>query len=146
MFLGMQWFRKNYPHMVKELLKLGGGELSEPEISQPIIACSSTGNLYPVNNTKPETLRPLHGHSLLSQITKEEGRRQEVYDKAYQVISLRASIVSELGFREEQQNILRSCSAAASSTQVGSVNGLTGNAANWKETIPSFAQDRKSVV
>lgn len=24
MFLGMQWFRKNYLHMVEELLKLGG--------------------------------------------------------------------------------------------------------------------------
>lgn len=140
LFLGMQWFRKNYQAMVEELLKLGGGELLEPEISQPIIACSATGNLYQVTNTKPETLLPLHGKSLLSHISKEEDRRAQIYDAAHQVVSLRAQIVSELDFREEQQNILRSCSAAASSVNVGSVNGLTGNAENWKETIPGFAQ------
>ena len=139
LFLGMQWFRKNYLHMVEELLKLGGGELSEPEISQPIIACSATGHLNLVTDTTPETLRPLHGQFLLNHISQEEGRRKEIYDKAYQVVSLRAQIVSELDFREEQQNILQSCSAAATSTKTGSVNGLTGNADNWKEGIPTFA-------
>lgn len=136
LFLGMQWLVKTKPHIVYELLKLGGGESQTPSPQQPIIAASSTGNLYSINDRKPETLLPLRGHSLLTQVTREEERRKEIYDAAYEVISLRAAVLCELDLREERDSIVRSCSAAASSTNVGSVNGLTGNADNWRNTIP----------
>lgn len=139
LFLGMQWFRKNYLHMVEELLKLGGGELSTPEISQPIIACSTTGNLYSINDRTPDNISSVKNKELLRHVTNEESSRKEIYEKAYQVVSLRAQLVSEIDFREEQQQLLQSCSAASTSTKTGSVNGLTGNADNWKEGIPSFA-------
>jgi hypothetical protein len=133
----MQWLVKTKPHIVYELLKLGGGESqTSPDSQQSIIAASATGNLYSVNDRKPETLRPLHGHSLLTHVTQEEERRKEIYDAAYEVISLRAAVLCELDIREERDNLIRSCSASASSTNVGSVNGLTGNADNWRETIP----------
>lgn len=139
LFLGMQWLVQAKPHIVIELLKLGGGDSnSSPDSQQPIIAASSTGNLYSVNNRKPETLRPLHGRSLLAHITQEEDRRKEIYDAAYEVISLRAAVNCEIDVREERETLIRSCSAAASSTNVGSINGLTGNAADWQETIPEM--------
>jgi hypothetical protein len=123
---GMQWFRSTYPEMVHELLKLGGGEQTKPEVSEPLIAASVTGNLYSINNTDRSTV-------LLAAIDSEINKRNELEQKFRQTIKLR-SIIAQLIDEKEQTLAMRS--AAATNTQVGSINGLTGNAEGWRDSIP----------
>ncbi|MFS5904746.1 pol polyprotein [Streptococcus agalactiae] len=123
---GMQWFRTTYPNMVHELLKLGGGEQTKPDVSEPLIAASVNGNLYSVNNNDRSTV-------LLAAISTEENNRTELQEKFKQIIELRCALAQAI---DDKEHTLQMRSAAATNTQVGSINGLTGNAEGWRDTIP----------
>lgn len=127
---GMQWFRTTYPEMVHELLKLGGGVQQKPEVSEPLIAASATGNLYTVNNSDRSTV-------LLAAISAEEDKRSELQEQFKQTIELRCAVAQAI---DKQEYTLAMRSAAATNTNVGSINGLTGNAEGWRDSIPKQYQ------
>lgn len=123
---GMQWFRTTYPDMVHELLRLGGGEQLKPEVSEPLIAASAHGHCYMVPNNDRSTV-------LLAAISAEENKRSELQEKFRQTIELRTAIAYRL---DDLEHTLAMRSAAATNSNVGSINGLTGNVKGWRDTIP----------
>ena len=132
--LGMQWFRKNKPAMVTELLKLGGGELSSPEISEPIIAASNNGHCYPVVSASRSSV-------LLAAISAEENSRTELQEKFRQTIALRSMVTLVLDSKDSPADeTVPNSSASAISVNTRSVNGLTKNSDGWEELIPSKYQ------
>jgi len=138
---GMQWFRSTYPEMVYELLKFGGGETSSPSISEPMIAASATGNLYTVTDRSPEGMKRLEGIELSKHLNKHESDRQEYQQKYFLALQARMAVTARLEEIADEEmfydlDVAPIRSMAASSTDVGSINGLTKNALNWREGIP----------
>lgn len=138
---GMQWFRNTYPEMVHELLKLGGGDDSSPSVSEPLIAASATGNLYTVTDRSRLGMKHLEGKNLLKHLIKHELDSQERQQKYFLALQARMAITARLEAISDEEmyydlDTVPIRSMAASSTDVGSVNGLTKNALNWREGIP----------
>jgi hypothetical protein len=138
---GMQWFRSTYPEMVHELLKLGGGDDSSPSISEPLIAASATGNLYTVTDRSRLGMKHLEGKELLKHLIKHELDNQERQQKYFLALQARMAVTARLDKYSDEEMFYDLDTApirsmAASSTDVGSINGLTKNALNWREGIP----------
>jgi len=131
--LGMQWFRSEFPDMVYQLLKFGGGEENtSTQIPEPVFAASATGQVY---DARKHTTQQMQGKLLQKHLDDFEQEQLDASNKFEETAYIRAAIVERL---DDMDFVAEMRSAAAKNTNTGWICGLTSNEKGFESKLPDY--------